>query len=79
MPRRLVARCASALIGLAGGNFGQAEDPLADDVPLDLAAAAVDGLSPGQQERPLQRLEGVAVADMNRSSKPTASKKSCTR
>jgi hypothetical protein len=35
--------------------FGQAEHPLADD----MAPAAVDGLGPGQQERPLQRLEGV--------------------
>src|SRR5918997_2918195 len=47
------------------GLLGQAEDPLAHDVPLDLGRTAPDGLRPGEEERRLERgnrvvLDGIA-------------------
>src|SRR5690349_10122501 len=42
---------------LCGSRFlGEAEEPLADDVALDLRGAAPDGLGPGEEER---RLHGA--------------------
>ena len=44
------------------GLPGQAEDPLADDVALDLRRAAPDRLGPGEEERRHHRADRVGLA-----------------
>ena len=55
-PRRQVATL---------GSLGRPEHPLADDVALDLAGAAPDGLGPAEEERRLQRV-GAGSASLVR-------------
>src|SRR5580704_4103290 len=44
------------------GFARQAEDPLADDVLLDLIGSAVDGLGPAEQKRALKCIELIGRA-----------------
>src|SRR4051812_49258337 len=43
--------------------LGKPENLLPDDVPLDLARSAVDGLAHREEERALAGVEAVAVTD----------------
>src|ERR1700678_486943 len=60
-PGGVAEHLAEGLVGVCARLAGQAEDPLADDVALDLVAAAGDRHDPAVEEVQRRRLAWLAV------------------
>src|ERR1700748_3371454 len=59
--RRVAENLVEGLVAVGARLAGQAEDPLADDVPLDLVAAAGDRHDPAVEEVHRRRVTWLAV------------------